>query len=136
LISDAVPIICFECQKRQLGQLTLEDHHPAFEVNSAAKVPIPANDHRAELSSAQYDWPKNTRENPDGSPLLSASGCLRGYADTNNYLVRSLLLINPEFLELLDSFLTKKLGRRWWRNTELAKFAPKRSRPSRRRRQK
>jgi hypothetical protein len=77
------------------------------------------------LSVLQYDWPKTTLENPDSSPLLAAAGRNRGYTETNAYLVDVLLRQNTEVLELLDAYLVKRLGTKWWVGTELQQFAPK-----------
>jgi hypothetical protein len=84
------------------------------------------NDHRAELSKAQYDWPKETRENPDGSPLLRGSASVRGILDYIILLIKKMVLWIPEMLENLDAFLREKLGPTWWVNTPLEQYAPKR----------
>ena len=104
----------------------MDNHHPAGDANDATTIAVPVNDHRGELSVAQYDWPKKTLENPDGSPLLARAACIRGFVDTNYYLVEKLLLPGPEFYELLDALLTEKFGTKWWTNTELEKFVPRR----------
>lgn len=124
LITGSDPTICAECQRKRRGQTIMDDHHPAGEANSPATIPVPVNDHRAELSVAQHDWPKQTRENPDGSPLLAAAGCVRGFIDQIIYLVKKLLLWIPEMLEALDAFLAKKLEPKWWVGTPLEQFAP------------
>ena len=36
---------------------------------------------------------------PEGSPLLARAGCIRGYIDTNDYLIRKFVLADPEFYE-------------------------------------
>ncbi|MGB9242164.1 MAG: hypothetical protein WCC03_02345, partial [Candidatus Acidiferrales bacterium] len=77
-------------------------------------IAIPVNDHRAELSTAQHDWPKETLENPDRSPLLSGAAHIRGLVDTVVYLREQFLLWVAEMLELLDTFLKQKLGQGWW----------------------
>jgi hypothetical protein len=84
---------------------------------------VPVNDHRADLSVAQGDWPKQTLENPEGSPLLASAGKVRGFTDTNAYLMEKLLLPDAEMLEALDRYLTKRIGPRWWVGTDLEKFA-------------
>lgn len=119
------PAICAACLRKKRGQKTMDDHHVGGESNSPVTVPVPVNDHRAELNTAQYDWPKETRENREGSPLLAAAGCVRGAADYLIYLVKKLLLWIPEMLEKLDVFLAQKLGPKWWIGTDLQKFAPK-----------
>jgi hypothetical protein len=77
------------------------------------------------LSVLQRDWPKETRENPDRSPLLAAAGRTRGYTETNAYLADKLLRQNAEMLEALDAHLVERLGPKWWIGTPLEKFAPK-----------
>jgi hypothetical protein len=126
LIPDSEPTICAECDRKQRGQATEDNHHVAAEANDPTMIPAPVNDHRAELSEAQYDWPKETRENRDGSPLLRAAACIRGFVDTIFYLIKKLLLWIPEMLEQLDAFLVEKLGRKWWIGTPLEEYAPKR----------
>lgn len=101
---------------------TDDEHHPAGAANNPMTIPMPVNDHRAELSVAQSDWPKRTLENHNGSPLLAAAGCIRGYADTDFYLIEKLLLRRAEMLEALDAFLAQELGPEWWVGTELERF--------------
>src|SRR5271155_2369537 len=60
------PVICAACDRTMRGMTTLDNHHVAGQSNSRVTIPVPVNDHRAELSVAQYDWPKRTLENPDG----------------------------------------------------------------------
>jgi hypothetical protein len=60
------------------------------------------------------DWPKETRENPDGSPLLAAAGRIRGFCDLHVYLLESLILPTAELLEHLHSFLYKTFGSKYW----------------------
>ncbi len=126
LVPNSNPTICEKCQRKNEGQSTDDDHHPAGKANNPATIPIPVNDHRAELSVAQYDWPRQTRENAKGSPLLAVAGSIRGFADTVVYLLKKLLLPHAEFCETLDTFLAEKLGPSWWVNTPLERFAPKR----------
>ena len=126
LIPKSDPITCHECQRKKQGKTIMDNHHPAGEANDPTTTPIPVNDHRAGLSVAQYDWPKKTLENPDSSPLLARAACIRGFVDTNQYLIEKLLLPGPEFYELLDALLTEKFGTKWWANTELEKFVPRR----------
>lgn len=126
LVAGSKPVVCAACARKEQGQTTQDNHHPAGKANNPATIPVPVNDHRAELSPAQYDWPKKTRENPDGSPLLAAAACIRGYVNTTDYLRETLMLENPEMLERLDAFLVDKLGRKWWVGTELEAFARKR----------
>lgn len=125
LIQKSNPRICHACKREKDGKSTMDKHHVAMEANSPITVKVPVNDHCADLNDAQYDWPKATRENPHGSPLLAFAGCVRGFADTIIYLVKRLLLWGAIMLETLDELLDKTLGSKWWIGTELEKFAPK-----------
>jgi len=125
LIPSSNPTICATCKRKRNGHSVMDKHHPAAKANNLTTIPVPVNDHRAELSVAQYDWPSETLENPDRSPLLARAACIRGYADTNVYLMETLLLSHAEFCELLEEFLIQKFGPRWWENTELERFVPK-----------
>ena len=126
LIPGSGPTICANCQREELGQSPLDDHHPAGKANHPATTPIPTNDHRVDLSPKQYEWPKETWENRAGSPLRKDAACLRGFCETNDYLAGTLLLPSAEMLEALDTFLKRKLGPKWWIATEMERFAPKR----------
>ena len=132
LLRDSNPMICVACQRKQRGHTTFDLHHPGSEANSPTKIPIWVSDHVAILNVLQYDWPKTTLENPDGSPLLAAAGRNRGYTETNAYIVDALLRQNTEVLEVLDAYLVKRLGTKWWVGTELEQFAPKHLPTSRR----
>ena len=123
----ALTTICVECLRKLSGKSASDDHHPAGRANHPATVKIPANDHAAVLTDAQYDWPKETWENPDGNPLLAAAACIRGYYDTNTYLTDALLLWVARFLEALYPFLRERLEPEWWEGTTLEQFAPKRA---------
>ena len=125
LIRNSNPIICAACKRKSRGEKTMDNHHFADKANNPLTVPVPVNDHRAELSVAQYDWPRKTRENPDGSPLIAAAGCIRGFIDWVMYLIKTGVLWVAEMLETLDSLLVEKLGPQWWLNTRLAQWAPK-----------
>lgn len=126
LIAGSNPRICARCDRKKRGKATTDNHHPAGKANSPVTIPVPVNDHRARLTVDQYDWPKETLENPNGSPLLAAAGHIRGFVDTLEHLIEKLLLRIPEMLEALDQFLTDKLGPKWWIDTPLEKYAPKR----------
>lgn len=125
LIRDSKPMICVACQRKQRGQTTFDLHHPGADANSPTKTPIWVSDHVAVLNVLQQDWPKTTLENPDRSPLVAAAGLNRGYIETDAYLVDALLRQNTEMLEMLDAYLVKRLGEKWWVDTELEQFAPK-----------
>jgi hypothetical protein len=99
-----------------------EAHHVAGRANSATTLPLPINDHRAELSLAQYEWAQNTLQNPEGSPLLAMSGCIRGFIDALIYLIRKLLGWIPEALEAHDAQLREQQGPKWWLNTPMDRW--------------
>ncbi len=104
----------------------MDKHHFAGKANNPLTVPVPVNDHRAELSVAQADWPEETRENPRGCPLLAAAGCIRGFVDWVVYIAKKGLLWAAEMLELLSEVLADKLGPEWWKRTPLPRFSPER----------
>ena len=126
LIAKSNPTMCHRCKRTKEGKTTMDNHHAFAKANSPVTLPTPVNDHRAELNVAQYDWPKKTRENPDGSPLLAAAGAIRGFIDYIHYLIEKGLAWVARMLEAADAFLAEKLGAQWWRNTDLEQFAPKR----------
>jgi hypothetical protein len=98
----------------------------AGKANDQTTIPVDVNDHRAELSPAQDDWPEETLENPRGSPLLAAAARDRGFVDTSVYLQEKLLIQNAEMMECLHKYLIKTLGPNWWKNTPMERYAPKR----------
>lgn len=126
LVHRMTPPTCAECKRLKAGQTTRDDHHPFGRANSSIAISVPVNDHRARLSVDQMDWPKSTLRNPQGSPLLSGAARIRGFIDVVLYLIEEGLLWIADMLELLDEFQVKKLGPKWWLNTELEHFAPKR----------
>jgi hypothetical protein len=126
LVPGSNPTICAACDRKKSGQSPFDEHHPAGQANHPATVSVWVNDHRAALSTAQYDWPEETWKNPTGSPILAGAACIRGYYDTSEYLLDDVVIRNVTLLERLDRFLTKKLGPNWWRGTEIEEFAPKR----------
>ena len=126
LVRGSDPVICAACDRKKRDKSTSDRHHVAGRSNSPATIPIPVNDHRARLSTDQHDWPRQTLENPNGSPLLAAAACVRGFADTLFYLIEKFLLWIPGLLEALDAFLFEKLGPKWWIGTPLEKYAPRR----------
>jgi hypothetical protein len=87
LIPNSNPKVCAACDRKKKGKTAVDNHHVAGRANSPITVPIPVNDHRAELSVAQREvWPKRTLENPDGSPVLAIAAGIRGFIDTVIYL--------------------------------------------------
>lgn len=127
LIARSNPMICEECNRRKQDRTIYDDHHVAGKANHPFTIPVLANDHRAVLSEAQYDWPKATRENPNGSPLLSVAGRIRGFCDMILYLVKELLLSIPEFLENLDASLISRFGPALWSSLEFPGLPSRRS---------
>jgi hypothetical protein len=125
LIAGSYPVTCAACKRKKEGKTTMDDHHVFGNANDpTTTVPLPVNDHRAELSAAQQDWPQKTLQNPDGSPLLAGAARVRGFVDTIVYLIERGLLWIAEMLEALDEFLGQKLGAKWWCGTPLGQFAP------------
>jgi hypothetical protein len=118
--------LCAKCERKKRGHKTTDDHHVAGKANDPITIPVDVNDHRARLNADQMDWPKETRENSDGSPLLAASGAIRGFVDTVVYLLENLLLKHAEILEKIDAYLVRTLGRKWWLKIDPKQFAPKR----------
>ena len=101
----------------------MENHHIAGEANSTLTISVPANDHRARLSEDQRDWPRQTLENREGSPLLRAAACIRGFLDTLVYQAEEFLLWVAEMLEMLHDYLVEKFGPQWWCSTQFQRFA-------------
>jgi hypothetical protein len=128
LVPDSQPTICVSCQRSKIGCSKFDEHHPAGEANDPTTLPISVNDHRAVLSPQQYEWPPETWENPSGSPVLAGAACMRGYCETESYLLASLLIPRAEMLEALDKFLLARFGADWWVGTEMERFAPNRKR--------
>ena len=89
LVRNGKAVICHDCKRKEKGMKRHDNHHVYGKANDPATVPAPVNDHRAELNTAQHDWPKKTLQNPEGSPLLKAAACVRGFIDTVVYLVKS-----------------------------------------------
>jgi hypothetical protein len=117
---------CAECQRKHQGSTTEDEHHYAGAANDPTTLSVPVNDHRADLTTAQLDLPKQTRENPDGSPALAGAARVRGFVDTVVFLIRKGLLWVAEMLEKLDEALVKRLGAKWWLTLGLPPVAPAR----------
>jgi hypothetical protein len=107
-------MICAECQRKEKGFSVMDLHHIAGQSNHRLAIPVPVNDHRAILTPDMYDWPKATRENPTGSPVLAAAACIRGFCDTVIYLIEKLIHWIAEFLEALDENLERQCGEQYW----------------------
>ena len=104
----------------------MDNHHVAGRANDPTTVGVPTNDHVAELSEHQRDWPEHTLRNPDGDPFLKGAACVRGCFDTVVYLAKRLLLWIADLLEAASALLTQTSGRFYWRGTPLEAFAPTR----------
>jgi hypothetical protein len=104
----------------------MERHHVAGRRNCPITVPIPANAHKSRLTEDQYQWPKETLENPNGSPLRRAAGCIRGCVDLILWLMESMMEWVAELLERLDEYLHGKFGEEWWVGTEIERAVPSR----------
>jgi len=124
LIKGINPTKCLACNQRARGYSERADHHMAGNANDPMTMNVLVNDHEAELSTPQRDWPKKTLQNPDGSPLLSAAAHIRGFVDTIIFLVQKFLHWIADMLELLDTILERKSGRKWWSHTKLEAFEP------------
>jgi hypothetical protein len=118
-------VMCASCIRKSRGQTESDNHHVFGRANSDFTMLVPVNDHRVDLSGPQNAWPAKTLENPNKSPLLAGSAFVRGFADINAYLISKFLFQNAEMLELLDTELEKKWGKKWWKHTTLKKFEPK-----------
>jgi hypothetical protein len=104
--------LCASCHVQLQGKQPTEEHHPAGRANDPFTVPVPATDH-AVLTDWQYDWPRGTWRNPDGSPLLRAAASLRGWLDILRLLIERTMGWIPAFLEHLDTILRQQLGEGW-----------------------
>lgn len=71
-------MICAKCDRIKNGKSPYDKHHVAGKNNSPVTVTVPVNDHRAEFSVMQQDWPKKTLENKKDSPLLAVAASIRG----------------------------------------------------------
>jgi hypothetical protein len=119
IVAKANPPVCARCHAIQTGRSPYEEHHPAGDINHPATVLVPIEAHRSQLTPAMYAWPKETRENPEASPLLAAAASLRGLYDTLDYLLYTLLLRVAVLLEMLDRTLRHRIGPRYWIELEL-----------------
>jgi hypothetical protein len=127
LIKNSEPKICHECTRKAGGKTAVDNHHVFGEANSPITASLPVNDHCSDLNKAQYDWPKKVRENPDGSPLIAAAGCVLGFIDMVIYLIEKGLRFVAGLLVAADEYMTAERGRKWWVGTPLEDLAPKKS---------
>jgi hypothetical protein len=76
------------------------------------------------LSAAQDGWPRTTLQNPDGSPLLAATGLLRGLGDLLTDFIARFIGSCAELFEELDAWLREQHGM-WWKGTSFEGWQPK-----------
>jgi len=95
----------------------IEQDHIAGRHNSEATFPLPGNAHRTK-SDRMRDWPRRTVQNTEGSPLLAAAACVRGWLDIL-WTVAEFAERVPRLLEGLDAWLTERHGRKWWGDFDL-----------------
>jgi hypothetical protein len=124
LIVGSSPITCVECRRKRKGHRTVDLHHVAGSANDATTIPVSANDHVADLSERQRDWPRETLENPHGCPLRRAAACIRGFLDTVHYLIDRTVFWTALMLEAVSDLLAARLGPEWFRGTLIEQFAP------------
>lgn len=124
LIPGEDPAICARCDRKRRRWKTSDHHHIFGIANSPVKVSTPVNDHRACLSVSQQNWPRETLENSDGSPLLVSAAKIRGFGDFVLYLIQEHLLPAAEILERLDTILKRNLGKKYWKKMKLRAFEP------------
>lgn len=117
------PLLCGNCRRNKKQQSAMDEHHNFGRANSPITTSIPTNDHRAQLTVDQLQWPSETLRNPDGCPLRKAAAYIRGFIDTVTYYMQTFLLRIAEILEWLSGHLRELWGRFWWRNTPLNQFA-------------
>lgn len=125
LIPTFTPMNCARCSRKQRGHSVLDRHHVAGKANHDLTIPIPVNDHRAILNEDMQDWPEETLENPNRSPLLAAAGCIRGFCSFVFYLIEELLYWIADLLERLHAILTEKFGDRYWTDWDLHSRTPR-----------
>jgi hypothetical protein len=115
LIVGSDPPICIECKRLAHGHTIYDKHHPARKANDDRTVLVLANDHQAELTEAQHEWPKTTRENRNRDPLLADAARICGHVDTVGLIDG----ISTD-LEKLSAALVALLGRQWFLREEFA----------------
>jgi len=125
LIRATGPTRCAECQREAAGRPTIDEHHVAGQNNSPVTIPVSANDHRAELSVMQMDWPRVFRENPERDPIIAVAASLRGATDVILFVIEKCVDTAIALLEALAEYLTRRFGSQWWRGTTIERFAPR-----------
>jgi len=110
-------IRCYECQAVAGGRARVEQQHVAGQHNRPETVPMLGNDHRAH-DAHKLTWPPQTLRNPDGSPLLRAAACIRGWLDLLRVILDRTVGWVPAFLEYLHDWLVSRLGATWWHDLD------------------
>ena len=103
--------ICYECDAKQRGKSTFEAHHVAGRANDPTTIDVPVNDHRAELSVDQYEWPRGRLQNPDAARCLRCRDASAASSQRHTYFMERLLGWIPPQLETLDAFLASNTAR-------------------------
>lgn len=119
IIPGSRPTTCAKCDRARRQHNEWDRHHVFGEANSPVFILNPVNDHRAWLSVAQQDWPRRTLQNKYGSPNLVDAAAIRGFGDLLTYLYQKHVLPAAERLERLDTYLTRKYGKRYWKQIKL-----------------
>jgi hypothetical protein len=123
LVARSRPKLCVQCYAVRRCKKRTETNHIAGKANSPITVEVPTNDHRM-LSDAQYEWPPNVLQNPDGRPVLKAAGFIAGAADfIQDLIVRGMRSV-VDFLQKLDAWLCEKVGRFWWKGSDFEGWQP------------
>jgi hypothetical protein len=122
LVARSRPKRCYACYQIARGKKPTEGHDIAGKSNSPIKIEVPANVHRS-LSEAQYEWPRKTLQNPDGSPALRATAALRGARDLIVELLTTLFDSCIVLIEMIDAWLCEKHGK-WWIGTPFEGWQP------------
>jgi hypothetical protein len=125
LLPGSNPTICAKCDRNRRGWKEDDFHHLFGIANSPVKISTPVNDHRGSLSVSQQNWPRETLENRDASPLLASAAKIRGFIDFILYLMQEHLLPIAQLLERLDTILRRKLGTNYWKKLKLTAFEPR-----------
>jgi hypothetical protein len=95
------------------GWLT-EDDHFAGHHNDPVKAPIPRTTTASGANPRGQEWPRETLRNPDRSPLLWSAAIQRGVRDYLELILARYSAGAPEFLEMLDAWLRRRIGERWF----------------------
>ena len=98
----SVGIECARCEAVRMTGKATEAHHVAGRANLDITVELDANTH-AQLSSAQWDWPRETLRNPRAHPARRLAAILRAIVDWFRLVLHPLLTELEELLTWLES---------------------------------